>query len=424
MLKPSLGIYLNSYWNQFQSSSMLVNSTYFFINTIIISVFGFLFWWFAIRLYPANSVGGYVVILSLSQVIIVVTSLGLAFGLIRFLPLANNKQKTEFINIVLTYMGGFTCGLSLVIVVIGLSLFSSTILSHEKLAVFIFPFVVSTSSLFYILGQVLVVLKAGKQLVLTNLTTTIGRIILVIILSPFATSFALILAFTLPTFLAVIIIIKSVLPQLISDYVPYLNIRVWYLKSMITYSISSYIGNVLYDLPQILLPQIVANRFGLAGAAYFYAIWSIYSVLVTLGNSISLALFVEGSHNPTILNSLAVKSMGVITAITILLAIIVVFLAKPILLIFGLDYADNGVALLRVMAVAIVPASIVSAKIASLRVKMQLSPIIITFALIVAINMAVLLISSTNSLESVGWIWLISQTVALIYLLLFTRSKT
>ena len=62
------------------------NAAYLWLNTIVLSGFGFVFWGTSARLYPADAVGYGASAIAAITLVAGLSHLGLGFGIIRFLP--------------------------------------------------------------------------------------------------------------------------------------------------------------------------------------------------------------------------------------------------------------------------------------------------------------------------------------------------
>jgi O-antigen/teichoic acid export membrane protein len=408
---------LKRLWAAIRKDSLFNNSVYFFSNTISVSALGFVFWWFSARLYPADNVGGAVVIISAAQFITTISNFGLSFGLIRFLP--NSQNKTELINFALTFVSGATSILVIGIILLGSKLNNSLSVFRQNAgySALLFFFVISLA-IYQLSSPIFAALKAGKLLLWVGLVTALGRLILVLILSVRPLTSTLILSYTLPTIAAAAVIFLLLLPGLIPGYSPAINARYKNFKYMVQYSLPSYAGNLFHDAPYQLLPQIVAYQFGVASAAYFYIVWSIFGLITTLGNSISLSLFVEGSYDSGSLPPLVRKAFTSTVGMTIFIAIVIIFLAEPVLRLYGADYAAQGVSLLRIVSLASIPAVIIYNKVAELRVEMRLRKIVAAFAMIALISLTLSITGLARDLVAIGYIWLFAQTITAVYILI------
>jgi O-antigen/teichoic acid export membrane protein len=402
----------------------LTNSFIFLLNTVAVSGLGFLFWWTSARLYSAYAIGEFVVVLSITQLITTIANMGLSYSLIRYLPTLPGENKVEVLNTSFTIVLLLTSVLS--ISTLSLARFFSPTLAGvnaNSSLCFLFLFFSASLALYQIMSPILAVLRAGHLLLSISIITGISRVLLLILCSlKFNNLSMLMIAFALPTFLAFILLL-TVLPNFLNgfSFSPRLNFGL--LKSMSKYSTLSYAANVIHDLPYQLFPQFIAYQIGPASAAYFYMAWNFFNLITTAGNSFSLSMFVEGSHQAEKINRLARRNLLAVLIFTGIFASIIFILAKPLLLLYGSEYARHAIPLLRIMAIASIPAALVYSLIAALRVKMSLTPILTAFAMIATLSMAGCGLFHFNRLTDAGWVWGFSQLAALIFLCGYIRWK-
>jgi O-antigen/teichoic acid export membrane protein len=406
---------LKQIWVALRKDFLFRNSVYFFTNTVSLSALGFMFWWVSARLYSAEQVGGAVVMIAIAQLTTTVSNLGLSFGLIRFLPDAQNKP--ELINFALSFVGGMTLILIAGIILPGvvfLDIPTGAILTPASSIVLVF--LVVSLAIYQLSSPIFAAFRAGQLLLGVNLVTAIGRLAFVLLFANYPSAETLFISFGLPTLIAAVVIIWFILPKLVAGYHPRIALGFKRFAYLVRYSLPNYAGNVFHDAPYQLLPQIVAAQVGVASAAYFYIVWNFFNLITTIGGATSLSLFVEGSHNARNLPGLARKALGSTVGITLIVAIAVMFFSRPILLLFGVDYAAEGAILLRLVSLAAIPAVVVYNKVATLRVAMRLRKIVAAFALIAAISLTLSLTPLGKDVVAIGFIWLIAQMVTAVYL--------
>ncbi len=403
-------------WHFVSRDSLYTNSIYYFVNTITVTGLGFLFWWIAAHKYSSDTVGQFVILLSYAQLITTIGNIGLSFGVIRYLPIQDH-DKSALINFSITYILLSTILLSCLVVIIGPQIFTTLKMFQNDIR-FVLLFIVFTSilGLYQLLSALFSALRIIFLLLISNLITLSFRLLFLILLPKLSNPSNMILAYSVPTIAVTFVTIFYILTKHIPSYYPKLKFTLPYWKSLVKYSSSSYLGNILHDLPSLMLPQFIAVRIDLASAAYFNVVWNLYGLLTTLGNSISMSLFVEGSYNSININQLTYKANKAIILITSVLIIIIIAFSNQILLIFGFDYARYGTPLLRLIALTSIPAALVYVKVAYLRIKMQVHSIILTYGIIFTVCFLLVQTSLLNSLKSIGWIWGVAQVTAIIYL--------
>lgn len=372
-------------------------------------------------MFDANIVGRNVVMISIAQLLTTTAQLGLGYSLVRYLPEAGAEVK-NIINFSLSFVVLCSLLVSVLIILIGPKISPSMqFIGREGIILFIL-FVMSLA-IFQLIYQILASFRLGFILLTSNLVVGILRILFILFLRIPNMLYMPLATYVLPIDLVLVLLIFYIFPKSLHGYMPGFDFRFKKFLYLLKYSTPSYMGNILHDMPFQLLPQVVANATGFASSAYFYIAWQFYGLLTTLGGSVSQSLFVEGSHNEANVMELKSKSLFLSFVTTAILVMITVLFGYPILKLFGYNYAENGVAFLRIVSVAALPATIVYILNAFYRVKMMLYPIIIGYAIVACISLVLPMIIPISSLPQLGWLWLSSQIVAAVLLSLIVRVK-
>jgi hypothetical protein len=143
------------------------------------------------------------------------------------------------------------------------------------------------------------------------------------------------------------------------------------------FSVANYVSDSLLLTPGLILPLIVVGLLGSSDGAYFYMAWFLGYMLNSASLSLSMSLFAEGSNNPGALRVLSRNAVAAGLALAALGAAFLLLLADKLLLIFGRDYATEGAALLRIMALAALPAAVVNVYLGALRVAKRVGELMI-----------------------------------------------
>ena len=84
--------------------SLYRNAFYLMLNSVAVAVTGFIFWAIAARLYPVEGLGFASATISAMTLLALLSSLGLDYGLVRFLP-TSSKEATTIMNSCFTVGG-------------------------------------------------------------------------------------------------------------------------------------------------------------------------------------------------------------------------------------------------------------------------------------------------------------------------------
>ena len=108
-------------YNKIMKDSLYSNSIYLMLSTIVMGLFGFVFWIICARLFTTAQIGIATTIISVMSLIASFSLLGLGTGLVRYLP--KSERKNDNINSCFTLVGVITIIVS-TIFLLGISIFS------------------------------------------------------------------------------------------------------------------------------------------------------------------------------------------------------------------------------------------------------------------------------------------------------------
>ncbi len=413
----SIAFSLRYWYRRAHRDELLTGSYYLAANTFAATGLGIGFWWLAARIFPSEGVGLAVVVISTAQLITTTAQLGLGYGVIRSLPEAH-VGASALINSTLTVTGIMALALSGLALMFGAVLspaFAGVMRSTGHGATFILLTVFLT--VFQIIDQVLIVLRAGQLLFWKNVITSVARVLLLAATSAVPSTLAILAAFALPLALADVVMLAFVLPRKLPNFRARPALHLKRLRGLAKYSVGSYTANLLHDLPYQLLPHIVAKQLGAVSVAPFFIVWNAFSLLTTISGSVSLSLFVEGSHDAAHLKQLGSRALVLALSLTAIMALMMVFLAEPLLSIFGPEYALRGSQALRILGVSALPAALVYLLVAAQRIRKRLVTVNLAFALIAIVSLALSQFNARGGLSMIAAIWGLAQCAAAVFLI-------
>ena len=390
------------------------NAAYLWLNTIVLSGFGFVFWAAAARLYPADAVGYGASAIAAITLVAGFSHLGLGFGIIRFLP-ERRESAVGLINsaFLATAIASL---LASAIFLLGLDLWAPDLDLVRNHPVFLVTFVAGGTawSLSCMLDQVFVATRQARFVLMKNLGMGALRMILVVTLAAFFASFGIVAAHAIAGGLLVAASLTALLPAALKGYKAALEWRPQELRSVASFSAGNYAGALLLLAPGNLFTIMVLGVRGPEEAAYFYIAWAIGTSLSALAVALSTSLFAEGSHDPEGLRNHAIKATvgGALPAIIVALAVIAS--ADFILRAFGSDYASNGAALLRLLALASLPYLLGNVYISIARVEKYIAAIVLVAGMMASVALgAGYPLLKTMGLDGIGLAWIAGQLAAL-----------
>lgn len=403
--------------------SLYRNTLYLILNSGALAATGFFFWIVAARLYPVEAVGLASAAISAMGLLALISTLGLDYGLIRFMP-GSSEKAGEIINSCFTVAVVISIALAFIFLA-GLSIWSPALLPIRGHPVFFTAFVVFTVAATlntFAQRSFIAERKAGWALS-QGLIFGLLRFILLIILVTFFETFGIFASWGIAISLAVAIGVLIFLPRVEVGYRPFPMVRKEVINDLMHFSLANYAANLLWTIPGLILPLIVVNMLGAEKNAYFYIGWAVGSILIFIPTATSLSLFAEGSHAEEQLGQEVKKSLKFILLILIPAILILLLLGDKILLLFGEAYSQNATRLLWIVALSALPLSINQVYFSIRRVEKRMKGVIGLSACIAIVTLALsYILLPQMGIIGAGISWLIAQSlVAVVIVYRFWR---
>ncbi len=312
----------------------------------LVTVLGYIFWIIVARLYDSAAVGIAGTLISVAMLISQISILGLNNAIVRFLPTA--KDKNEKINTCLVIVSGASL-LAAVVYALAMPVFSPSLLFIRDDPVLLGLFLIS---------MVLVALNTFTDSVfLANRATkyniaVYGGYSLLRVALPFAfVSFGTVGIFgahIAGIALAVILSFYFMVTRLGYRFALSFNKQI--ARMISGYSAASYVAGFLWMAPLLMAPLLVIHQLGAEPAAHFYMVNTIVSCLLIIPLATTQSLFAEGSHAEDKLFDLTKRSLKLCLTLVGLGVVGLFALGKPIITVFGEEYAHAGINLLYLLA--------------------------------------------------------------------------
>jgi len=383
------------------------------LSTAVMAFFGFFFWIINTRLFTAEQIGLSTALISSITLITGFSMVGMNQGIIRYLPKSN--RKTDKINTVITVVLLSTL-IASGIYILGLKSFSPKLsfLRENILFLVLFIAIAISSSFESIYNNVFIAFRNTKYILYNNIFKSIIKLLLPAVLITLG-SFAIFVSASLGTIFIVFVSI-FILHKLYS-YKFRLTFKKDIFRNMYKLSFGNYIASLLAGLPLTLLPIMITNTLGPKQAAYFYMDMMIVNLLNTIQSSVNNSLFAEGSNNDKELKKHIFKSITFISLLLIPFMLVVVLFGGHILLAFGKEYSNEGVVLLRLLALSVIFTSINGMLSSILNVKGKVNLILMMCIIGPSILLALIYFALPKGLVPLGYAWLIGEAIiSLIYM--------
>lgn len=387
--------------------SLYRNAVYLMLNSIILAGTGFFFWMIATRLYPTEVVGLASAAISAVGLLALLSTLGLDFGLIRFLPRSGEKA-TDMINSSFTIAGLVSITLSLIFLA-GLGIWSPALLPIREHSIFFVAFFVFTGAVTLdgFTRRAYIASRRADLALVQGLIFGLLRFIPLVLLAGVFSVFGVFASWGIGISLALAPGIFLFLPRIQSGYRPLPHISRHAINEIVRFSFANYVANLLWVIPTLVLPLMVINLLGAEANAYFYIGWAIGNMLFMIPTAMSFSLFAEGSHNEEESSSLVKRSLKLTFFLLIPAMAIIFFRANKVLLLFGTAYSENAVRLLQILVISALPVTVNHIYFSIKRVEKKMKGVVAMNVLIAVIALVLsyfLLLQVGVSGAGIGWL--------------------
>ncbi|MDO9334317.1 MAG: oligosaccharide flippase family protein [Dehalococcoidales bacterium] len=393
--------------------SLYRNAVYLMLNSTMLALTGFFFWIAAARLYPTEVVGLASSAIAAIGLLSLLSTLGLDYGLIRFLPGAGDKAR-EMINSCFT-IGGTVSILFALIFLAGLGIWSPALLPLRDNLLYLFAFIIFafTTTIHTLNNQCFIAARKSRFAMAQGWLAGFLRFIPLVILASSFQKFGIFVSWGIAISFAAVIAIIFFLPRTYNGYHPLPSIRKDVVGEMLRFSFANYIANIFWMIPQLVLPIMVVNLLGAEQNAYFYIGWSTAGIVFMIPTATSLSLLAEASHDEKKLNQEMKRSLKLILLLLVPAIIVLLLLGDTILLFFGRAYSEKAPELLWILAVSALPLSLNHVYFTIRRVEKKMQSVIwLTAFIAIATLVSSYFLLPVMGIKGAGIGWLIGQGTA------------
>ncbi len=399
------------FWQKFCEDSLFRNSLYLMASTAVMGVLGFAFWGICSRLYSPHDVGLATTLISASTLLTIMSLLGFNNVIVRFLAKWQGGQER------LISTAAILSAVACLLTSAGFMLWA--IVSHNAIATasnvmavgIVFATFVLITTADTLLDSVFIAHRATKYVLVKNTVMSLLKVCLPFVAVRFGFigivgAFALALA--IPYVGGVVFLQKKYHYHFrpIIDQAAIRKVR--------RYALGNYAGNVAGILPPAFLPLIVASSLGPQAAAFFYMPMMIATLLNVIPNATAQSLFAEASHDEGNMNTYILSAFKHLFVLLVPAALFVFVFGGYILQFFGPEYAQNGTAALRILALS----SLVGAANYLGDTLLNIKKYVKLYVFMNAINAFTIVILSyifaDKGLAAVAWANLVGQSVTLV----------
>ena len=410
----------NKIYNEIKSP-LYKNAFYIFMNTVVSNGLGFIFWLIVTWYYSTGEVGFASAIISSMSLIAILGTLGFSIAIIRFLPKSSDKEG--MINSFFTLSGLFTILLS-VIFLLGLSIWAPklTFIFDNLTYAVIFIFFTLACMLSILLGNAFISMRRAKYILFKDALFSVLKIPLPIFLVS-AGAFGIFYSWGIASIVAFMIGIGILTSRVLHGYKPRIEINKEIIRHTLTFSFANYISNIFVAAPGLIMPLMIINILSPEMAAYFYISLMMANLLSMIPQAISGSLLAEISTKEETLEENKKRAIILISVVLIPCVIIFLIMADKLLLLFGKEYSESALNLLRLLAISSIPFAINSVYVSVKNFKKEIIKVVMVNGLLAFM----ILISSYVLMKEMGLIgigmgWIIGNLIV-VGVILFDIKK-
>jgi O-antigen/teichoic acid export membrane protein len=332
------------------------------VNSVATSGLGLVYWILAARLYPSQAVGLNAAVLSAMQFLYGIAVLSLGNVLIRYIPLAGRSTPRLIgaiygASIAITLVAGlaFVVGVRWWLPAFGF-------LAASPAAAALFVAALVLVCVFALQDSVLIGLREAVWVPVENTLFGVAKVGLLVLLARSARDYGVLASWIVPAALALppvnLLIFRWLVPRHVAATAHQTERLA--VGQIARYGGGNYMGQLFSLAGTSLLPVLVASQLGAEATAYFSQPWLLATSLQLIALNLTTSLTVEATLDPGQLRAHCRRVMVQIAWLLVPLVAAVWLGAPTILRAFGPDYAAQGAVVLRWLALAALPHSLIA----------------------------------------------------------------
>lgn len=384
------------------------------LSSAATSALGLVYWVLAARYYSAELVGLNSALLSALMFLSVVAQMNLGGMLVRFVPLAGRRTPRL---IGLAYLASAVAALvACWVFLTGLDVWSPTLSVLTQDPMLSAWFVLGTVAwcVFGLQDSALTGLRETVWVPVENALYALAKIALLVLFASGFSQYGIFGSWTVPVAVALAPVNWLIFRRFIPRHIHSTAERAVIIRprELLRFVGGNYLGSLFFQASMTLLPLIVINGLGATTNAYFYLPWTITVSLQMIALNMATSFTVEASRDLANVSHYGRRVLVHNLRLLIPIVLVVVIGAPYILGVFGSEYAEAGTEMLRLLALSVIPYSLVALYSGLARVQNRVWRI----ALMQGIRCVLLLSGSLlllplGGITSIGWVWLVTETL-------------
>ena len=288
-----ISISIRRLWTHFLNDSLFRNSVYLILATGGMAGFGFFFWLINAHYFHADNIGLATTLISVMNMIAILSLIGFDTAFVRFLP--NSNQKSDKINtgIILVTLMSTVLSVAFLVFVGSIAPKLLFVMENPVYAV-IFVLACSMNAVNVLTDAVFLAERQTKFSLIINFIFSVIKV-----MAPFAFlnlgAMGIFLAAALAQTVGMVLSLGVMIWKF--EFQPRLKVNFEVIKAVWRFSVTNYVAGAFNLLPVTLLPILILNNISSEASAYYYIVMMIGNLLYTIPWSATKVLLAEGSHN-------------------------------------------------------------------------------------------------------------------------------
>ena len=371
-------------WNE----PLYRNSLYLIFNSLIMALFGFVFWSIAAKQFSSEDVGLATAVISAVSLVANLSLLGFNVSILKF-----KDKSLNYTALLLCSL--FALALSLFFVLF-VNIFSPNLsfLSSELFYVLGFVAFCILSVIYFILGSMLVAEERNGIVLIKDTLFSLVKVSLIFFISGV---FGLLISWYIGVLLA----------SILSLFFVHMDKNIFDIRKVFRFSFYNYVSNVLGILPTVLLPLIIIHYLGASYAAYFYVVWMIANLLFIVPTAMTQNLLSSGKEEK-------IKKAYMSSIILLLLGVLGLFvIGKFLLNLFNPEYV-LALPLLYILALSSIPYGVKRIYQTKLNIQGHVKKVMVMDVITLFVTLVGSVLFIEYGLLAVGLSWLMGNILSII----------
>lgn len=338
-----------------QNRDLFVNSASLVATLCVNSVLGFVFWWYAAKVFAPKDVGAGSAAIAALTVLSTIGVVGMATLLIGELPTYNLPKRTLLIpamivSALVSTLLAFGFGALATRISPDLGFLSTSL---QNLLLFATGVVANTLALVF--DAATIALLRGTIQFSRNLFAAVIKLVLLLLVSQ-ARADAMVLYWTWTVSLLLSFAVVFVAYR--QGYRAKIAALNWtYLFHLWPTALAHHALNIVLEVPPRILPLLVTVTLGATINASFFVAWMIALFSFSVADSLAMVIYAIGSGDPSQLQRRVKLTLKLSFAAGAMMVVILTVGAPFILQLFGDTYSQTATDALRILALAVFPIS-------------------------------------------------------------------